>query len=169
MVDKKKHTNFYCNFVASDIYPKIRESAIASPLMNLVHSEFLFHLVSADVNPKNRHQVQKYLNILFLKINFSSSEKASLQTLLDNAGLGENYTLPDDTFLTNNSYNSLKNTVDEKPAASWTEDAVNGGWNSPIGAAPALTDEQSAAGSYYIWNEDAYQADNTTGWTLKTF
>ena len=168
MVDKKKHTNFYCNFVASDIYSKIRESAISSSLMNLVHNEFLFHLVGADVNNKNEHQVQKYLNILFLKINFSSSEKTTFRTLLDNAGLNS-YTLPDDAFLTNNSYNILKNTIDEKPAASWTEDAVNGGWNSPIGAAPVLTDEQSAAGSYYIWNEDAYQADNTTGWTLKTF
>lgn len=168
MADKKRHTNFYCNFVSSDIYPKIRESAIASSLMNLVHNEFLFHLICADVNTKNEHQVQKYLNILFLKINFSSSEKTTFRALLDDAGLN-GYSLPNDTFLADFSYNTKKNTVDERPAASWTEDATNGGWNSPIGDAPALTDEQSAAGSYYIWDEDAYQADNTTGWTLKTF
>ena len=166
MADKKRHTNFYTNFVAADIYSKIRESAIASSLMNLVHNEFLFHLVGADVNDKNEHQVQKYLNILFLKINFSSSETETFRKLLDDAGLNS-YTLPDDTFLANNSYNTKKNTVDEKPAASWTEDSTNGGWNSPIGDAPALTDAQSAAGSYYIWDEDAYQADNTKGWVLK--
>ena len=33
---------------------------------------------------------------------------------------------------------------------------------------PTLTDEQRAAGSYYTWDETAYQADNTTGWTLNT-
>ena len=32
----------------------------------------------------------------------------------------------------------------------------------------ALTDEQRSAGSYYEWDEDAYQADNTTGWVLET-
>ena len=29
-------------------------------------------------------------------------------------------------------------------------------------------DDQIAAGSYYTWDESAYQADNSTGWTLTT-
>ena len=33
---------------------------------------------------------------------------------------------------------------------------------------PALTDDQIAAGSYYTWDESAYQADNTVGWALTT-
>ena len=33
---------------------------------------------------------------------------------------------------------------------------------------PTLTDDQIAANSYYTWDESAYQADNTTGWTLNT-
>jgi len=41
-------------------------------------------------------------------------------------------------------------------------------WESPLGADPALTDEEVAAFSYYRWDEDAYQADNTTGWVLET-
>ena len=58
--------------------------------------------------------------------------------------------------------------IPEQPHASWTISTTEARWVSPLGNAPALTDEQRAAGSYYTWNESAYQADNTTGWTLTT-
>ena len=63
---------------------------------------------------------------------------------------------------------SLNAFVPPQPYASWTLNNATADWVSPLGAAPALTDEQDAAGSYYIWNEDAYEADNTKGWTLIT-
>lgn len=44
-----------------------------------------------------------------------------------------------------------------KPFASWTIDTSTWSWESPI-ALP--TNEPSK----YYWDEDAYQADNTTGW-----
>ena len=67
------------------------------------------------------------------------------------------------------SYNeSLNAFVPPQPHASWTLDNDTADWVSPLGAAPTLTDEQTAAGSYYRWDEDAYQADNTTGWVLET-
>ena len=56
----------------------------------------------------------------------------------------------------------------EQPFASWTISTTEAAWVSPLGDAPALTDEQIAAGSRYTWNESAYQADNSTGWTLTT-
>ena len=56
----------------------------------------------------------------------------------------------------------------QQPYASWTISTTEARWVSPLGDAPALTDEQRAAGSYYTWDESAYQADNTTGWTLTT-
>ena len=56
----------------------------------------------------------------------------------------------------------------EQPYASWTISTTEAEWVSPLGAAPALTDEQAAAMSYYTWDESAYQADNSTGWTLTT-
>ena len=56
----------------------------------------------------------------------------------------------------------------EQPYASWTISTTEAEWVSPLGAAPALTDEQRSAGSYYAWDESAYQADNTTGWVLTT-
>ena len=72
------------------------------------------------------------------------------------AGIGYSYNAELDAF------------VPPQPYASWTLDSETADWVSPLGAAPALTDEQTEAGSYYRWDEDAYQADNTTGWTLTT-
>ena len=60
----------------------------------------------------------------------------------------------------------------KKPYASWVKNTTTASWDSPIGAAPALTAEQTSqneAGThlwYYEWDESAYQSDNSTGWTL---
>ena len=58
--------------------------------------------------------------------------------------------------------------IPQQPHASWTISTTEARWVSPLGDAPTLTDEQRAAGSYYTWDESAYQADNSTGWTLTT-
>ena len=42
------------------------------------------------------------------------------------------------------------------------------GIHQQIGDAPALTDDQIAAGSYYVWNESNYQSDPATAWVLTT-
>ena len=70
------------------------------------------------------------------------------------------------------SYNSsLDAFVPPQPYASWTLDNTSKDWVAPI-TQPTLTDEQTAAGSYYTWDESAYQADTsdpkTAGWTLTT-
>ena len=66
------------------------------------------------------------------------------------------------------SYNaSLDAFVPPQPFASWTLDSGVADWVAPL-TEPTLTDEQRAAGSYYTWDESAYQADNSTGWTLTT-
>ena len=57
--------------------------------------------------------------------------------------------------------------IPEQPYASWTISTTEAQWEAPI-TQPTLTDEQIAAGSYYTWNESAYQEDNSTGWTLTT-
>ena len=72
------------------------------------------------------------------------------------AGIGYSYNAELDAF------------VAPQPFASWTLDNDTADWVSPLGAAPTLTDDEIAAGSYYSWDEDAYQADNTAGWTLTT-
>ena len=66
------------------------------------------------------------------------------------------------------SYNSgLDAFVPPQPYASWTLDNSTADWKAPI-TQPTLTDDQIAAGSFYTWDESAYQADNSTGWTLTT-
>ena len=58
--------------------------------------------------------------------------------------------------------------INQQPYASWTISTTEARWVSPLGDAPALTDDQIAADSHYTWDESAYQADNTKGWVLIT-
>jgi len=51
--------------------------------------------------------------------------------------------------------------------ASHILNTTTGYWDPPI-PKPELSEEEVAAMSYYRWDEDAYQADNTTGWILET-
>ena len=61
--------------------------------------------------------------------------------------------------------------IPQQPYASWSIGVGTAQWYAPI-PEPALTDDQIAAGSYYEWDESAYQADTsdpkTAGWTLTT-
>jgi hypothetical protein len=60
----------------------------------------------------------------------------------------------------------------KQPYTSWVKNTSTAAWDSPLGAAPALTTEQTAQNEAathrwgYSWSEDAYNADNTTGWVL---
>jgi len=49
----------------------------------------------------------------------------------------------------------------KKPFNSWVKDTATASWKSPIGDAPALTEEQKKT-SYYQWNEAGQS------WDLKT-
>ena len=53
------------------------------------------------------------------------------------------------------------------PCNSWTLNTTTGMWDAPL-TQPNLTDDEISAGSYYLWDESDYQADNTTGWVLVT-
>ena len=61
-----------------------------------------------------------------------------------------------------------------QPHASWTKNNSTASWDPPI-AKPSLTSEQQSqvdAGTHthiYIWNEDAYQAANNTGWDFVSY
>ena len=67
------------------------------------------------------------------------------------------------------SYNEeLDAFVPPKPWPSFVLNEETADWESPLGPAPELTEEEIASRSFYRWDEDAYQADNTTGWVLET-
>ena len=65
-------------------------------------------------------------------------------------------------------YEDLNAFVPPSPHNSWVLVEETADWVSPLGAAPELTEEEIASRSFYKWDEDAYQADNTTGWVLET-
>lgn len=72
------------------------------------------------------------------------------------AGIGYSYNEELDAF------------IPRKPHNSWVILEETADWQSPLGAAPILTEEEIASRSFYRWDEDAYQADNTAGWILET-
>ena len=65
---------------------------------------------------------------------------------------------------TNNIFHALQ------PYASWTLNTTTGIWEAPI-AKPDTTSTRSdnqVIPDSYEWDENAYQADNTTGWVKNT-
>jgi len=112
-----------------------------------------------DITDPHTGQEDEILGIAFCKKLLGGNWR---QTSYNNnmrvryAGIGYSYNAALDAF------------VPPQPYASWVLDNETADWASPLGAAPALTDEESEAGSIYRWDEDAYQADNTTGWVLET-
>jgi len=51
----------------------------------------------------------------------------------------------------------------KSPYPSWVLNTSEARWQSPIGDAPDdLTDEEKAARTHYVWNEDAKSWDKTT-------
>jgi len=49
--------------------------------------------------------------------------------------------------------------------SSHTLNTTTGMWVAPI-TEPTLTSEEREAGKRYVWDESAYQADNSQGWVL---
>ena len=112
-----------------------------------------------DITDPHTGQEDEILGIAFCKKLLGGNWK---QTSYNNsmrvryAGFGYSYNAALDAF------------VPPQPHASWTLDSETADWVSPLGAAPALTDAEVEARSFYRWDEEAYQADNTTGWVLET-
>ena len=57
--------------------------------------------------------------------------------------------------------------ISQQPYASWTISTSAAQWEAPI-TQPTLTDDEQAAGKYYVWNEINYQSDPATAWVLTT-
>jgi len=112
-----------------------------------------------DITDPHTGQEDEILGIAFCKKLLGGNWK---QTSYNNsmrvryAGIGYSYNAALDAF------------VPPQPYASWTLDNETADWASPLGAAPELTEAEVEAMSFYRWDEEAYQADNTTGWVLET-
>ena len=90
-----------------------------------------------------------------------------------NANMRGNYAGIGYTYMSNVATLGVGSTdifISPQPYASWTLSTTAAQWEPPStpGAAPTLTDDQVAAGSYYVWNESNYDADPATAWVLTT-
>ena len=112
-----------------------------------------------DITDPHTGQEDEILGIAFCKKLLGGNWK---QTSYNNSmrvrysGIGYSYNAALDAF------------VPPQPHDSWTLDNETADWVSPLGAAPELTEAEVEAMSFYRWDEEAYQADNTTGWVLET-
>lgn len=103
---------------------------------------------------------EEILGIAHCKINYGGGNWK--QTCCDGtirkcyAGIGMVYNEELDAF------------IDPQPFPSWVLDEETATWISPLGPAPVLTEEQQISNSSYRWDEDVYQADNTSGWIFVT-
>ena len=120
-----------------------------------------------DCTDPHTGQEDEVLGIAFCKKLLGGNWK---QTSYNNSIRG-NYAGIGYTYMSNVATLGVGSTdvfIAQQPAASWTVGIQTAQWYSPIGDAPTLSDDDRAAGKYYEWDESAYQADNTTGWVLKT-
>ena len=83
--------------------------------------------------------------------------------------LGNKHKSGDDSKAFRGNYAGIGYTWDEddqifwpkKPYASWVKNTTTASWQSPIGDAPELTDEQKEDDKSYSWNEDNQSWDLT--------
>ena len=54
---------------------------------------------------------------------------------------------------------------DGESCTSWTLNTTTGVWEPPI-TRPEYTRQQIEGFKHYVWDESAYQSDNSTGWIL---
>ena len=96
-----------------------------------------------------------------------------------NAGLGTgfrgNYAGVGATYMANVATMGVGSTdifIAPQPYPSWSIGVGTAQWYAPIDGPPALTADEEAANKFYIWDEDAYNADTnspkTVGWVLTT-
>ena len=112
-----------------------------------------------DITDPHTGQEDEILGIAFCKKLLGGNWKQTSynsNTRVRYAGIGYSYNAALDAF------------VPPQPHASWTLDNETADWVSPLGAAPELTEAEVEARHFYFWDEEAYQADNTTGWVLET-
>jgi hypothetical protein len=131
--------------ISSSFYKKIRLYSIKSNLVNVICTEMIGIFSDAKGGNVNMELIQKYINIIFLNINFLPEEVQELQSFMDIANLSAQYIVPDSKYLSSHTYDPETNTIlGPAPFASWT--IVNGEWKAPV--------NYPTDGGIYKWDED---------------
>ena len=129
-----------------------------------------------DLKDVNGNEVES-IGIAFCQKVFGADTiwKQTSYNAKDNMGFRGNYAGIGYTYMANVATMGVGSTdifINKQPYASWGIGKTTADWVSGLGTAPALTSSQESAGSYYIWDEAAHQADSSTpktvGWALTT-
>lgn len=142
---------FWLKLAPSQIYTKLRAASIQSLEANVLCTELISLFNDAKLGRPQTGNIQKHINILFLKFEITAEEKEELQNIMNETNLDVLYTLPDSEYLSTHTYDSTYNViVGPKPYESAI--LVNGEWTAPL---PYPTDGQN-----YQWD------DTINNWTV---
>ena len=125
-----------------------------------------------DITDNNGNETES-LGVAFCQKLFGSSTNWK-QTSYNNNFRG-NYAGIGATYMSNVATLGVGSTdifIVQQPHPSWSIGVGTANWYAPVAGPPALTSDEEAARKYYIWDEDAYNADTnspkTVGWALTT-
>lgn len=107
------------------------------------------------ITDPNTNQESEQLGIEFLR-SLYGEDTNWVQTSYNKNFRGL-YAAPGMTY-----YSDLDVFLPPQPYPSWTLDTTEKAWVAPLPMPTADT-------GWYEWDEDAYQANNTTGWVYRTF
>ena len=84
------------------------------------------------------------------------------QDFIDSGAVGDKSRWVQTSYNKTDSMDAFVPPIANTQWTSWTVNTSTFMWTSPLGDAP--TDANSALGEYYDWDENAYKANNQTGW-----
>ena len=151
------YDSFWNGLIETKFYRKIRSLSKNSFQINTIYIEFANSFNDAKLGSLNANEIQKYFDIIFLNVEFSDTEVKELEDVMKANNLHLSYNIPSQEYISSNVYDFTSNTIlNVCPYVSWS--IVDGKWEAPI--------EKPNSTDVYTWDEDAYQADNTTGWVF---
>lgn len=175
MESKIDYYTLFDRLIVTSFYKKLRNLSFDNIEVNTIFTEFSFLLSEIKTGIRNEELIQKQIKIIFLTVDFSDEEKNQFQQVMLESGASDLYTVPSNEWISSTTYDRALNHIHSTipPYPSWIVDPSVGyweqggrGWGPPL-EYPPMTYEMTLSHNkcpLYIWDEDAYQADNTTGW-----
>ena len=174
-----KYQHFFKLFENTSFYKRVRKDSAADLKKAMVFMELNRYLANCQSGLYDEQLLSDRVTAIFLLFAVTDDERAELNKCINQSGVDTGVDsgifIPDPSWISTHSYDFDNDCfyLTTAPHASWVRDYFNertdsGGWKAPL-PYPTLTDEQAIThsltdGGYYVWDEDAHQADNTTGW-----
>jgi len=125
-------------------YAKVKDGVVTQVIV--AEAEFFDTFIDTDPGEWIQTSYNTHGGVHYDPTTGQPSSDQSLALRKNFAGVGGTYDLENDAFIPPRTYDS------------WVVNPTTFTWEAPI---PYPTD-----GLNYNWDEDVYQADNTTGWVL---